>query len=112
MYESASVYFQPSTWESQGLAVLEAMSFDLPCVVSNRGGLPESVVNGQTGFVVEIDTADKAVQALSALLSDAQLRKQMGVLGGKRVVEQYSKECWYSRMDKLLWISRILPYSG
>ena len=35
---------------SHGIAVVDAMLMALPCVVSNAGGLPESVVNGKTGY--------------------------------------------------------------
>jgi len=52
------IYFQPSLVESHGLSVLDAMRYGIPCVVSNIGGLPESVVNNETGFVIDVQNKD------------------------------------------------------
>jgi glycosyltransferase involved in cell wall biosynthesis len=50
--QNTDIYYQPSLVEPQGIAVLEAMAHELPCVVSDVGGLPESVQNGYNGIVV------------------------------------------------------------
>ena len=47
---SCSVFVMPSTWESYGLAVVEAMALEKPIVASNVGGLPEVI--GEGGFLV------------------------------------------------------------
>jgi glycosyltransferase involved in cell wall biosynthesis len=54
-YKKGYLYFQPSIFESQGIAVVEALANGIPCVVSNKGGLPEMVAHGITGFVCEND---------------------------------------------------------
>lgn len=90
-YAQATVYFQPSLRESHGIAVLEAMAHALPCVVANTGGLPESVVDGETGYVCS--PADSAAFAgrITELLGDTALRERMGTAGRLRVERHFSE---------------------
>ncbi len=83
-YAAASVYYQPSLIESQGIAVADAMARGLPCVVSNVGGLPESVLDGETGYVCPARDAEAMSTRLLALLNDADLRCRMGEAGRQR----------------------------
>ena len=91
-YETAQVYFQPSLRESHGIAVLEAMLHGLPCVVADTGGMPESVVNGETGYVCP--PADSACFAgrITELLGDFALRERMGNAGRQRVERSFTEE--------------------
>lgn len=91
-YAQAHIYFQPSLRESHGIAVLEAMAHGLPCVVANTGGLPESVVDDETGYVCS--PADPAGYAgrITELLGDAALRERMGAAGQQRVKLCFSED--------------------
>lgn len=91
-YAKAHIYFQPSLRESHGIAVLEAMAHGLPCVVSNTGGLPESVINGETGYVCPPANPDIYVGCITKLLADADLRECMGTSGQQRVARCFSEE--------------------
>ncbi len=98
-YQKASVYLQPSRRESHGIAVLEAMAHGLPCVVADSGGMPESVIDGETGYVCPL--ADPACFAdhIKTLLSDSPLRSTMGAAGRQRVETCFSET---SQEQKLL----------
>lgn len=98
-YVQACIYLQPSLVESQGIAVLEAMSYGLPCVVSNIGGLPESVIEGETGFICSSQNVDEFVSKLLILLEDTTLMKRMGELGRQRISRYFSES---SQSKKLL----------
>jgi glycosyltransferase involved in cell wall biosynthesis len=95
----ASIYYQPSLYETQGVAVLEAMSHELPCVVSDAGGLPESVTDGFNGFLAKAD--DVALQAgkILALLDDEALRKSYGRNGYEKYRGSYTYDAFKIRMD-------------
>jgi glycosyltransferase involved in cell wall biosynthesis len=84
-YETAQIYFQPSLRESHGIAVLEAMAHGLPCVVANTGGLPESVVDEETGYVCPPTDPASYAGRITELLGDAVLRERMGAAGQQRV---------------------------
>lgn len=104
-YAQALIYFQPSLRESHGIAVLEAMSHGLPCVVANTGGLPESVVDGETGFVCPpTDSAVFAVRIME-LLDDITLRERMGTTGRQRLERCFSEE---SQEQKILSLYDLL----
>ena len=88
-FNLADVFFFPSAMEGFGLAVGEAMSSGLPVVVSNRGSIPELVVDGEGGFVS--DPADPApfAERLRLLLGDAALRRKLGQANAARIEERF-----------------------
>jgi len=88
---SAAIYFQPSIIESHGIAVIEAMAHGLPCVTSDAGGLPESVLNCKTGFTCPPVDADGFVSHIMELLSDNKLQTKMGNAGRKRAEELFNE---------------------
>jgi glycosyltransferase involved in cell wall biosynthesis len=91
-FAQAQIYFQPSLRESHGIAVLEAMAHGLPCVVADTGGLPESVIDGETGYICPpMDTTAYAGRIIQ-LLSDYTLRVHMGTTGQLRARIFFSEE--------------------
>lgn len=75
--------------ETQGLIIQEAMFMQLPVIVSNIGGVPEAVIDGETGFVCQpgdiVEFANKTV----LLCKNADLRKAMGEKGYLLAKENY-----------------------
>jgi len=102
LYQQTAVYFQPSLAESQGFGVIDAMAFSLPSVVSDRGGLPESVEEGINGFVVEFNV-NRAASRIIQLLNDHDLRNRMGEAGRKRFNRLFTLAVWEQRMDATLF---------
>jgi glycosyltransferase involved in cell wall biosynthesis len=84
-FNLGDVFFFPSAMEGFGLTVAEAMSSGLPVVASDRGSIPELVVQGQGGFVCEPSGPDPFVDKLSLMLADASLRRRFGAANRERV---------------------------
>lgn len=84
------VLLAPSLWEGFGLVVLEAMARRVPVIASRVSALPEVVVHGETGILIESRDVDGLAQAIARLLSDRALRKYMGLLGTARLEEHFS----------------------
>jgi glycosyltransferase involved in cell wall biosynthesis len=105
LYHQATVYFQPSLIESHGIATIGALYHGIPCVVSNNGGLKESVDNGVNGYVDEIDDALKTADRILILLNQPQLCHKMGTLGKSFYNERFTKEKWQKSMKELLTIN-------
>jgi glycosyltransferase involved in cell wall biosynthesis len=84
-FNLADVFLFPSAMEGFGLSVAEAMSVGLPVVASDRGSLPELVVEGQGGFLCPPAQADAFAERLLQLLGDAALREKFGGANRERV---------------------------
>jgi glycosyltransferase involved in cell wall biosynthesis len=90
----ATVYFQPSRLESFGLSVAQAMSMGIPCVVSDRGGLPELVQDGKNGFVCGSDDFVRQGEAILQLLENLQLRTSMSSEARRLYLENFTFDRW------------------
>lgn len=100
--ERARVFCLPSRIEPFGIAILEAGAYSLPVVASSVGGIPEFVVDGDTGLLVESDDANGLAAALIRILSDNQLAKSLGARLHQRVVADFSWRRAYKQYRSLL----------
>lgn len=100
-YTKSMIYFQPSLLESHGIAVIEAMSYGLPCVTSDAGGLPESVIHCETGYTCSPEDIDCFSSKLIKLLENPELREKMGDSGQKRAKDLFSEEVQESNLLNL-----------
>jgi glycosyltransferase involved in cell wall biosynthesis len=100
------IYVALSRQESFGVAVIEAGAAGRPVVVSNVGGLPEVVRDGETGFIVPPNDPDAAADALERLVRDQLLRRQMGEAGAQHVAKNYSWDASVQTMIKVLEATR------
>lgn len=100
-YEAAWVYFQPSLAESQGISVLEAMSHSIPCVVSDVGGLPESVDDDINGFVINLDIIT-AAQKLIELLENTDKNLRFGKAARQKALNQFGRAHWGHQVKEIL----------
>jgi len=95
LHSHASVFVCPSIYEPFGLVILEAMACETPVVASRVGGIPEIVVEGETGYLVDLDPDDldgfTSVLAgrIEKLLGDPTTAARMGRAGRHRVLEHF-----------------------
>jgi len=73
-------------------AALEAMAAARPVVARRVGALPETVVHGETGLLVDDDRPESVAAALLALLCDPARARAMGAAGRRRAVEAFAPE--------------------
>ncbi|NNL84234.1 MAG: glycosyltransferase [Myxococcales bacterium] len=67
-YASADLFFMPSTTETLGFVVLEAMSAGLPVVAANAGGLPDIVAHGENGVLFDPEDLEAAILGIRETL--------------------------------------------
>jgi glycosyltransferase involved in cell wall biosynthesis len=92
-FAAADIACQMSRWEEAfGLVVAEAMALGKPVVATRVGGIPEVVVEGETGFLVERRDARAMADRILQLAADAGLRRRMGEAGRSRVEKEFDLE--------------------
>ena len=104
LYSRAAVFCCPSVYEPFGIINLEAAACETPVVASAVGGIPEVVVDGETGLLVPVELRlDDPMSpidpdrfelnlagAINALMADAPTREVMGRAARQRAVERFS----------------------
>ena len=113
MLSAATVFACPSVYEPLGIVNLEAMACELAVVATATGGIPEVVVDGETGWLVPIEQvaggsgvpvdSDRFVsdlaRALNEAVGDPQRARRFGQVGRRRAVESFS---WSSIGDQTM----------
>ena len=77
-YHAADLYVHGAKAEAWGLSITEAMACGLPVVVSDVGGIPDQVAEGQSGFLVPVGDAGRMAERMEQLLEDQSMREDMG----------------------------------
>lgn len=90
LYSHAAVFACPSIYEPFGLINLEAMACGTPVVASRVGGIPEVVVDGETGWLVPPGDPAALAEALRVSLADPTRARRMGEAGRRRVEAHFS----------------------
>ncbi|HZD74440.1 MAG TPA: glycosyltransferase, partial [Actinomycetota bacterium] len=108
-YAAGDVFAMPcrTRWagmdlEALGVVFLEAAAGGLPVVAGRSGGAPETVVEGQTGTVVDGRRAGEVGAAVARMLADPPRARAMGRAGRDRVEREFSWEAVGARLEKLL----------
>lgn len=97
VYNQALVFVYAPIQEALGMAPLEAMACGTPVVAVGEGGVRETVLNGQTGYLVERDSEIFAAK-LEALLSNHKEQKRLGAAGIDYVRKKWT---WPQAVDRL-----------
>ena len=106
LYSHARVFACPSLYEPFGIINLEAMSCETPVVGSAVGGIPEIIIEGETGYLIELESISRTdfnpknpeefqknfAQKINLILEDENLATQMGKAGRERVLDIFSWE--------------------
>ncbi len=98
---NADLFLLPSESESFGLAALEAMSCGVPVIASRVGGVPEVVIDGETGLLAPVGDIAAMAAHVVRLLADAPLRARLGQAARQRAETVFPLEATVSKYEDL-----------
>jgi len=100
LYASADISIVPSSWESFGFTVLEAMASGLAVIGGRAGGIKEQIVHGESGILIDItddevihrpDAGERIASAVRMLAADTALRERLGRAARQRALTHFSE---------------------
>jgi starch synthase len=122
MLTKATALVCPSVYEPFGLVNLEAMACETAVVATRTGGIPEIVVDGETGFLVPLPGgqatgepsdpvrfAEELAERINRLIDDPSLATSMGKAGRRRVVDHFT---WAAAAGKTAALYESLVGAG
>ena len=98
-YLLADIFAFPTYVEDQSYAIMEAMSYGLPCVASDVGGIPSLITHLENGVLIKPKNVNSLIQGLEMLISDGQLRKCIGNNAMKTIEEGFT---WEKRSPEII----------
>ena len=98
-YEASSLFVHPTLYEGSSIVTLEAMAHRRAVVASAAGGLPDKVLEGQTGWLVPPGDPTALAAALRKALAEPGRLRHMGLAGRELVEKEF---CWDAVTGRLL----------
>lgn len=110
---SATVFALPSREEGLPVALLEAMAYGIPAVVSPVGGIPDAFEDGRHGYLVAPDDPEALANRLQRLLDEPEAARRMGRQARADAAERFAIEVVAARLgDVLAGVIGKHPHDG
>lgn len=88
----------PALFEGFGLAFIEAAMAGRPSLAGRSGGVPDAIIDGQTGLLVDPGSAEEFIAAASRLLGDPDLADSLGARGRERALRDFT---WHAAVRRI-----------
>ena len=88
--------------EGTPVAIIEAQMSGLPVIATRHAGIPDVVVDGETGFIVEEADVDGMTEAILKVAKDPELAGQLGKAARKRAIENFTMDRHISQLAKMI----------
>lgn len=98
----ADIFAFPTYYDCFPLVLLEAMQHSIPVVSTYQGGIPDIVEDGVTGFLILQRNATALSQKLEILITNPQLRNQMGKAGRQKYEREFTLEIFEKKLNGIL----------
>jgi glycosyltransferase involved in cell wall biosynthesis len=99
LYQSLDLLVVPSYNEPFGRVVIEAMAYDVPCVATRSGGIPEIVTDGETGWLYPAKDSKALASVLESLIKAPEQMKPVREKAGRMVKDRFTIEGQMGKLD-------------
>lgn len=101
LYSAMDIYMISSNFEGLPVSLLEAMAMRLPVVSTPAGGIPEVLIDGTTGYIVEFDAIEKLADKATLLISSPELCNKMGDEGRKVIETKFTIQEMVRELERI-----------
>ncbi len=106
-FREADLFILPSFAEGTPVVLMEAMAMEIPCIATYITGIPELIEDNKEGLLVPPSDAEELAKAVAHLIKKTDVRKQMGIWGRERILQDYHLEKNINHLGHIY--SRRLP---
>ena len=99
--KSSDFYILPSYDEGMPMSVLEAMSYSLPVITTDVGGIPEIIQNKNNGIMVKPGNNDEIKNAIKKIIGNNEFRKEISENAYETILEKFNFKHYEEFLDKL-----------
>lgn len=103
LYSLSDLMLLLSEKESFGLVALEAMACGVPCIGTNVGGIPEVIVNGETGYICELGDIKTITEKAVEILSNEVIHRRFSANSIERAEKRFSAEQIVSEYENIYY---------
>jgi glycosyltransferase involved in cell wall biosynthesis len=100
-FEKADIFVYPTYSDAFPLSILEAMQFGLHVISTIEGGIPDMVIDNETGLLVEPNNVQMIADKIAILLKDEKLRRKLGRKGYDRFMRNYTFSHFENNMNQV-----------
>lgn len=100
-YKETMMFILPSYNEGLPMALLEAMSYGIPCIASRIAAIPEVITDGENGLLITPGNIVEIRRAIEYLAGDSQLRKKIGEKAYESVQKKFLAVNGIERLEKI-----------
>ena len=101
-FQNADIFVFPTYYRNEAfpLVILEAFQFSIPVISTYEGGIPDMIINNESGFLVQIQNAEKLAEKIGILLENKDLRIEMGKKGYERYIKNFTLTQFENNMNE------------
>lgn len=100
-YKNADIFILPSYDEGLPMSILEAMSYGLPVVSTKIGGIPDQIIDGVNGYLINAGNIEHLADKINTLANDPNLRREMGRKGHDIIRNKFDKKIIVNQLISL-----------
>ena len=101
LLKKADIYILPSYDEGMPMSILEAMSYSLPVVTTEVGGIPEIVKDNENGILIKPGDIEGLKESILKLVNDEKIRKDLGSRARDTIKEKFNIENQIYKLEEL-----------